>query len=89
MLYSETHRLAFIHIHKTGGLSLRAALVGSIPDLREVPELPETHHTLTEFFSVLSAGGRPGPHSSRQRDLPSGRTRGVDLRVLAQQEDRP
>ena len=57
MLYSESRRLAFLHIHKCGGLSLRAALLDTIDDLVDLPELPGPHHKLHELFPVLDARG--------------------------------
>jgi len=56
--YSERHDVAVIHIHKTGGLSLQAALVGAIPDLQTLAELPHAHHRLEELFGYLEARGK-------------------------------
>lgn len=55
MLYSPSHRLAFLHIHKCGGLSLRAALLDTVDDLADLDELPGPHHKLHELFAVLRA----------------------------------
>lgn len=57
MLYSESRRLAFLHIHKCGGLSLRAALLETVDDLTDLTELPGPHHKLHELFPVIESRG--------------------------------
>ncbi len=58
MLYSEKLDLAFIHLPKTGGVSFRAFLEENFPDMKDLPELPDTHHTMTELFDVLRQRGQ-------------------------------
>jgi len=57
MLYSPKHNLAFLHIHKIGGTSFRDFLQRAIPDMQDMPELPEPHYTVQEFFSALKGRG--------------------------------
>jgi len=58
MLYSENLDLAFVHIAKTGGVSFRAFLQETFPDMRDLPELEGPHHTVTELFETLQKRGR-------------------------------
>lgn len=58
MLYSPSARVAFLHIHKTGGESLRLALQRLLPDLAHLPELPGAHHRIDELFDALSQRGQ-------------------------------
>lgn len=57
MLYAERSKLAFVHIHKTGGVSFRRYLLKNVRDLSELPELPGRHHTLAELHAALRARG--------------------------------
>jgi len=57
MLYSADHRVAFVHIHKTAGMSTIEALRAALPDLAHLPELPEAHYTVTELFRILRDRG--------------------------------
>lgn len=57
MLYSRSHRLAFVHIQKTGGSSLRRLLTDAIPDMSDMPELPGPHHPTRELFAALHRRG--------------------------------
>lgn len=57
MLFSPRAGLAFLHIHKTGGVSLRELLVQRVPAMAEMPELPQPHPHLFEFFAVLRQRG--------------------------------
>ena len=58
MLYSERHNLAFLHIHKTGGVSLREFLRKRIRGMREMPELPEPHYSVAQLFGALEKRGK-------------------------------
>lgn len=58
MLYSEKLDLAFVHIPKTGGISYRAFLRKNFPDMKDMPELPGPHHTVSELFQTLRKRGR-------------------------------
>jgi hypothetical protein len=64
MLYSESLRLAFVHIHKTGGISFRTFLQSSLPDMKEMPELLNPHATVAELFSTLCQRGE-NPYDTR------------------------
>jgi hypothetical protein len=57
VLYSPSRGVAFLHIHKTGGESLRHVLQSAIPDLSHMPELPEAHHPLPALFRALEDRG--------------------------------
>jgi hypothetical protein len=57
MLYAPRSKLAFVHIHKTGGLSLRHYLLKNVRDLAELPDLPGPHRPLAELHGVLRARG--------------------------------
>lgn len=57
MLYSEKSNLAFVHIHKTGGLSFREFLERTFPDMREMPELPGPHHNVSDLLPALRRRG--------------------------------
>ncbi len=60
MLYSERHKLAFVHIHKTGGVSLREFLRKRIREMKEMPELPEAHYSVAQVFdAIANRGGEP------------------------------
>ena len=58
MLYSERHNLAFIHIHKTGGVSLREFLRKHVRGMKEMAELPDPHCSVSRFFEVLEKRGK-------------------------------
>jgi hypothetical protein len=57
MLYAPRSKLAFVHIHKTGGLSFRRYLLKNVRDLAELPELPGPHYPLAELYGVLRGRG--------------------------------
>jgi len=57
MLYSADHRVAFVHIHKTAGMSTIEALRAAMPDLAHLPELPAAHYPMTDLFRVLRERG--------------------------------
>lgn len=57
MFYSADHRVAFVHIHKTAGVSTTEALRAAMPDLAQLPELPGAHYPVTELFRVLRDRG--------------------------------
>lgn len=57
MLFSQRTQVAFLHIHKTGGQSVMRALRETIPDMAEMPELPDAHYTIGELFEVFEQRG--------------------------------
>ena len=57
MLYAPRSKLAFVHIHKTGGLSFRHYLLKNVRDMAELPELPGPHRSLAELYGVLRGRG--------------------------------
>jgi hypothetical protein len=57
VLYSESRNLAFVHIHKKGGISLREFLRKRIRGMREMPELPAAHYRVADLFDALERRG--------------------------------
>lgn len=57
VLYSDRHKLAFVHIHKTGGISLREFLRKKIKGMAEMHELPEAHYSVKQLFTALENRG--------------------------------
>ena len=57
VLYSERRNLAFVHIHKTGGISLREFLRKRIRGMLEMPDLPDAHYTVAQLFDALRKRG--------------------------------
>jgi hypothetical protein len=58
VLYSERRNLAFLHIHKTGGVSLREFLRKRIRGMKEMPDLPEAHYSISQFNEALAKRGK-------------------------------
>lgn len=56
-MYSPSTRIAFLHVHKTGGESLRVVLQRHLPDLCELPGLPGAHHPLATVHETLEREG--------------------------------
>jgi Sulfotransferase family len=48
MLVSDAHRMAFVHVQKTGGVTVGRMLEASLPDLRQVPAAGVKHYTLAQ-----------------------------------------
>ncbi len=48
MLVSDTHRMVFIHVQKTGGVTVSKVLEPVVADLRQVPEKGIKHSTLAQ-----------------------------------------
>lgn len=48
MLVSDAHRMVFIHVQKTGGVTVSKVLEPVVPDLRQVPEKGIKHSTLAQ-----------------------------------------
>lgn len=57
VLYSERHNLAFVHIHKTGGISLREFLRKRIRGMKEMSELPDAHYSVSQLYEALQNRG--------------------------------
>src|SRR3954468_13236475 len=55
MQYSPSSGIAFYHIHKTGGTSVKLFLKTVLPDLDEVDYWP--HHALADYFDILERRG--------------------------------
>ena len=55
MLFSRSANLAYFHIHKTGGRSLRAFFRRAFPDAVEIGDW--LHHDLDQSFTLLAQGG--------------------------------
>jgi hypothetical protein len=53
--YSPRARLAYFHIHRTGGSSVKCFLGEVFPDFAEVADWP--HHSLSEYFVMLRHSG--------------------------------
>lgn len=52
MQVSDTHRMLFVHVQKTGGSSLDAMLESNIPDLRKAGRLTDRHATLSRILKA-------------------------------------
>lgn len=52
MLISDTHRMVFIHVQKTGGVTVGQVLEEAIPDLRRFPERGIKHATLGQLLEA-------------------------------------
>lgn len=48
MLVSDTHRMVFVHVQKTGGVTVAKVLGDAIDDLRQIPERGIKHSTLAQ-----------------------------------------
>ncbi len=48
MLVSDAHRMVFVHVQKTGGVTVAKVLGDAIDDLRQIPERGVKHSTLAE-----------------------------------------
>ena len=48
MLVSDAHRMVFVHVQKTGGVTISKVLEDLVPDLRQVPERGIRHTTLAQ-----------------------------------------
>ena len=48
MLVSDAHRMVFVHVQKTGGVTVSKVLEDLVPDLRQVPERGIRHTTLAQ-----------------------------------------
>ena len=48
MLVSDAHRMVFVHVQKTGGVTVSKVLEDLVPDLRQVPERGIQHTTLAQ-----------------------------------------
>ncbi len=46
MLVSDAHRMVFVHVQKTGGVTVSKVLEDLVPDLRQVPPVGVKHYTL-------------------------------------------
>ena len=52
MLVSDRHRMVFVHVQKTGGVTVGKVLEALVPDLRQVPERGVKHSTLAQGLAI-------------------------------------
>ena len=52
MLVSDAHRFVFVHVQKTGGVTVHKVLEDLVPDLRQVPERGIKHSTLRQGLAL-------------------------------------
>jgi hypothetical protein len=52
MQVSDSHKMLFVHVQKTGGSSLDSMLESHIPDLRKVRRTPDRHAPLSRILKV-------------------------------------
>jgi len=52
MLISDTHRMVFVHVQKTGGVTVGQVLEEAVPDVRRWPERGIKHATLAQLIDA-------------------------------------
>lgn len=52
MLISDTHRMVFVHVQKTGGVTVGQVLEETVPDVRRWPERGIKHATLAQLLDA-------------------------------------
>ncbi|MEO5851735.1 MAG: sulfotransferase family 2 domain-containing protein [Nocardioides sp.] len=55
MLISDTHQLVFVHVQKTGGVTVGQVLEEAVPDVRRWPERGVKHATLSQLLDAEPA----------------------------------